>query len=86
MLHWHMSHFVLFFGGGQFGSNFLRMACSYIVMTMSVSWPLYFLDLKSTCPCRSLRAALSAVAFALCSHVVGVLSLPQTQMVISGFL
>ena len=51
ILHRHVSHLGMFFGGGQFGSVFLRRACSYIVMTTSVSWSLYFLDLKSTCPC-----------------------------------
>ena len=87
ILHRHMSHLFLFFGCGQFGESvFLLMPSLYIVMATSVSPSLYFLDLKSTFPCRSLRAALSAVLFALCSHVVGVLSLPQTQMVISGFL
>ena len=51
ILHRHVSYLGMFFGDGQFGSVFLRRACSYIVMTTSVSWSLYFLDLKSTCPC-----------------------------------
>ena len=88
ILHRHMCHlFLLFFGGGQFEELvFLLMPSKYIVVTTSVSPSLYFLDLKSTCPCLILLAALPAVFSALCSHVVGVLNEPQTQLVISGFL
>ena len=87
ILHRHVSFLVMFFGGGQFGeSEFLLMSSLCIVMITSVSPSRYFLDLKSTCPCLSFLAALTAVVFALCSHVVGVLSLPHVQVALSGLL
>ena len=48
ILHRHVSHLGMFFGGGQFGELvFLLMPSLYMVMTTSVSPSLYFLDLKS---------------------------------------
>ena len=88
ILHRYMSRFfLLFFGGGQSEELvLLLMPSKYIVVTTSVSPSRHFLDLKSTCPCLSLLAALPAVFSAFHSHVVGVLNEPQTQLVISGFL
>ena len=88
ILHRHMSHLLLlFFRGGQFGSLvFLVRPSSCIVTTTSVSPSRQRLDLKLTFPFLWASAYLFAALSALCSHVVGVLTLPHMQVASSGLL
>ena len=79
ILHRHMSHLFLFFGGGQFGlSLFLVMPSLYIVMITSVSPSRQRLDFW-------VLSLILSVRLLLCDSLGPVFLVPHTQIVASGF-
>ena len=78
ILHRHVSHLGMFFGGGQFGELvFLLMPSLYMVMTTSVSPSRQRLDLW-------VLSLILSVRFLISDPLSPVLLVPHLQLVISG--